>query len=46
MTQNTKITSRIKMFRKIGNLKQRKILDQPTIINKKNLGNKSLMCAI
>ena len=44
MTQNTKITSRIKMFRKIGNLKQRKILDQPTIINKKNLGNKSLIC--
>ena len=44
MTQSTKIISKIKMFRKIGNLKQKKILDQPTIVNKKNLGNKSVMC--
>ena len=44
MTQSTKIISKIKMFRKIGNLKQEKILDQPTIVNKKNLGNKSVMC--
>ena len=44
MTQSTKIISRIKMFRKIGDLKQKKIFDQPTIINKKNLGNKSVIC--